>query len=188
MRPRFSIRKAPARETHGADAQHVQGDLTRSVEFPAIRSRTGVTSALHLTLKEPATRPAAANVFQQQARFEDFVDEYNRERPHQALGMQRPADRYRPSARVHRGLDDLDDPFHDWSAVVAHCGRICFKGRKINLSHVFAGQLVGIKQVEDRIWLVSFMHYDLGFFDHETGRVECAQNPFEPKVLPMSPE
>jgi hypothetical protein len=33
------------------------------------------------------------------------------------------------------------------------------------------------------LWLVSFMHYDLGFFDHETGRVECAQNPFEPKVF-----
>ena len=36
--------------------------------------------------------------------------------------------------------------------------------------------------------LNAFMHYDLGFSDHETGRVECAQNPFEAKVLPMSPE
>ena len=45
---------------------------------------------------------------------------------------------------------------------MTHCGRICFKGRKINLSHVFAGQKVGVKQVEDRIWLVSFMQYDLG--------------------------
>lgn len=53
---------------------------------------------------------------------------------------------------------------------------------------VFAGQNVGIKEIADKVWLVSFMHYDLGFFDHETGRVECAQNPFEPKVLPMSPE
>ena len=49
-------------------------------------------------------------------------------------------------------------PCHDWSVIVTHCGRIGFKGRKINLSHVFAGQKVGIKQVEDRIWLVSFMH------------------------------
>lgn len=35
-------------------------------------------------------------------------------------------------------------------------------------------------------WLVSFMHYDLGFFDHETGRVECADNPFKANVLRMS--
>ena len=56
------------------------------------------------------------------------------------------------------------------------------------MSHAFAGQAVGIKEVAAKIWLVTFMHYDLGFFDHETGRVECAPNPFEAQVLPMSPE
>ena len=59
---------------------------------------------------------------------------------------------------------------------------------KINLSHVFAGQSVGIKQVDDEIWLVSFMDYDLGYFDDETCRLEPIENPFGPKVLPMSPE
>jgi len=53
---------------------------------------------------------------------------------------------------------------------------------------VFAGQKVGIKEVSDKIWLVTFMHYDLGYFDHETGRLEPIANPFEPKVLPMSQE
>ena len=67
-------------------------------------------------------------------------------------------------------------------------GRICFNGRKINLSQVFAGQCVGIKQVEDRLWLVTFMDYDLGYFDDETCRLESVENPFGPKVLPMSPE
>jgi putative transposase len=79
-------------------------------------------------------------------------------------------------------------PFHDRTITVTNCGRICLGGRKINLSHVFAGQNVGIKEVAEKIWLVSFMHYDLGFFDQEAGRVECAQNPFEAQVLPMSPE
>ena len=44
-----------------------------------------------------------------------------------------------------------------------------------------------VKQVADRVWMVSFMDYDLGFFDDETGRIECADNPFGAKVLPMSP-
>jgi putative transposase len=44
------------------------------------------------------------------------------------------------------------------------------------------------KQVADKIWLVSFMHYDLGYFDHETCRLESAHSPFVEKVLPMSPE
>jgi putative transposase len=74
------------------------------------------------------------------------------------------------------------------AVTVTTCGRICFNRQKINLSLVFAGQSVGIKQVSDRIWLVSFMDYDLGHFDHQTCRLEPIDNPFGPKVLPMSPE
>jgi len=53
---------------------------------------------------------------------------------------------------------------------------------------MFAGQMVGIREVENQIWLVSFMDYDLGFFDKDEGRIEPAPNPFAPKkVLTMSP-
>ena len=135
-----------------------------------------------------APRPASPNFLQQQARFDAFIEYYNRDRPHQALEMQVPAERYARSARPYRGLEELDYPLHDWTATVTHCGRICYNRRKINLSQVFAGQRVGVKQVEDKIWLVSFMHYDLGYFDHETCRLEPIENPFSPKVLPMSPE
>ena len=55
-------------------------------------------------------------------------------------------------------------------------------------AHVFAGQNVGVTQVGERIWLVTFMHYDLGYFDDETCRLEPIDNPFGPKVLPMSSE
>jgi hypothetical protein len=43
-------------------------------------------------------------------------------------------------------------------------------------------------QVSEHIWLVTFMDYDLGYFDHQTCRLEPLENPFGPKVLPMSPE
>jgi putative transposase len=52
---------------------------------------------------------------------------------------------------------------------------------------VTAAQIVGVKEGAEKIWLVSLMHDDLGFFDHETGRVECAPNPFGAKLLPTSP-
>jgi len=45
---------------------------------------------MHLTLKQQATRPAAANFLQQQAKFDAFIDEFNSERPHEALGMKCP--------------------------------------------------------------------------------------------------
>jgi putative transposase len=155
---------------------------------PGHPQQNGRHERMHRTLKLEATKPAADNVLQQQARFDAFVTRYNQERPHQALGMKVPADLYARSARVYRGLEDLTYPFHDATFTVTHCGRICFHGRKINLSHVFAGQNVGVTQVGERIWLVTFMQYDLGYFDDEVGRLEPIANPFGPKVLPMSPE
>jgi hypothetical protein len=57
--------------------------------------------------------------------------------------------------------------------------------KKINFSTVFAGQAVGIKEVHDGIWLVSFMDYDLGYFDLDTRVLQPLENPFGPKLLPM---
>ena len=66
--------------------------------------------------------------------------------------------------------------------MVTHCGRICLGNKKINFSQVFAGQAVGIKEVHDDIWLVSFMDYDLGYFDLETRVLEPLENPFGPRL------
>lgn len=155
---------------------------------PGKPQQNGRHERMHLTLKKEATRPAGRNFLQQQAKFDRFVNEYNFERPHQAIGMKYPAELYSASARPYQGLPELEYPFHDRTVIVTACGRICLGRRKINLSHVFAGQKVGIREVADQIWLVSFMHYDLGFFDQEAGRVECADNPFKARVLPMSSE
>ena len=155
---------------------------------PGHPQQNGRHERMHRTLKAEATKPAAPNVLQQQARFDTFVTRYNQERPHHALDMHVPADRYTRSTRLYRGLEEVNYPFADATFTVTHCGRICFHGRKINLSHVFAGQNVGVTQVGERIWLVTFMHYDLGYFDDEVGRVEPIENPFGSKVLPMCSE
>ncbi len=117
--------------------------------------------------------------------FDDFIEVFNNERPHEALDMKCPAEVYQLSTRPYKGLPDIDYPFHDKIIVVANCGRICLGHNKINFSTVFAGQAVGIKEVHDGIWLVSFMDYDLGYFDLETRVLEPLENPFGPKVLPM---
>jgi hypothetical protein len=65
-------------------------------------------------------------------------------------------------------IADIDYPFRDKVTVVANCGHICLGHKKANFSTVFAGQAVGIKEVHDDIWLVSFMDYDLEYFDLET--------------------
>jgi putative transposase len=69
---------------------------------------------------------------------------------------------------------------------VTNWGRICLGRKEINFSQVLAGQAVGSKEVQDDIWLLSFMDYDLGYFDRETRVLEPLENLFGPKVLPMS--
>src|SRR5580658_6916496 len=152
---------------------------------PGNPQQNGRHERMHLTLKKEATKPPGKNFLQQQDKFDQFIEYYNRQRPHQALGMKYPAEIYEPSSRPYQGLSDLEYPFHDRTITVTTCGRICLGRRKINLSVVFAGQNVGVKEVSDKIWLVSFMKYDLGFFDHEVGRVTSVENPFDAKVLPM---
>jgi putative transposase len=153
---------------------------------PGHPQQNGRHERMHLTLKKEATKPAAANFLAQQARFDKFIDVFNHQRPHEALDMKYPAEIYQPSPRLYQGLPDLDYPLHDKTIVVTRCGRICLGKKKINFSTVFAGQAVGIKEVNDDIWLVSFMQYDLGYFDLETRVLEPLENPFGPKVLPMS--
>lgn len=62
------------------------------------------------------------------------------------------------------------------------------RGERMERVNDFAGQSVGVTQVGERIWLVTFMHYDLGYFDDETCRLEPIENPFGPKVLPVRSE
>ncbi len=153
---------------------------------PGNPQQNGRHERMHLTLKQETTKPAGQNFLQQQAKFDHFIAEFNTERPHQALGQKPPAAFYAPSRRAYEGLPELDYPLHDKSIIVTTCGRVCFNNRKINLSQVFAGQMVGIKQVEERLWLVTFMDYDLGYFDDTECRLEPLDNPFGAKLLPMS--
>jgi transposase InsO family protein len=149
---------------------------------PGNPQQNGRHERMHRTLKKDATRPASFNFLQQQSRFDDFIEVYNNERPHQALGMKYPGEVYTPSTREYHPPEEPDYPYHDRTIRITQCGRICIGNRKINLSVVFAGQTVGIREVADNIWLVSFLDYDLGFFDEEEGRVEPTTNPFLLKV------
>jgi transposase InsO family protein len=153
---------------------------------PGNPQENGRHERMHLTLKKETARPPGMNALQQQARFEAFVSEFNAERPHEALAMQVPAALYRPSSRPYQGLPEVEYPFHDRDILVTACGRICMHRKKINVSTVMAGQRLGIKEVDEDIWLVSFMHYDLGYIDLEQRTLQTIDNPFGTRLSPMS--
>lgn len=145
---------------------------------PGKPQQNGRHERMHLTLKKEATRPAKSNFLQQQGRFDEFLQEFNEERPHEALGMKMPAEVYSPSTRPYTGLNELAYPFHDHAVMVTSCGRVCLHRKKINISTVLAGQMLGLKEVEDNTWLVSFMDYDLGYIDLEEKTLQPLENPF----------
>lgn len=150
---------------------------------PGHPQQNGRHERMHLTLKQEATRPPGANILQQQGRFDAFVHEFNTERPHEALEMKCPAQLYAASPRRYDGLPELSYPFHDRDVLVTACGRLCLHRKRINISTVLAGQKLGIKEVDDGIWLVSFMHYDLGYFDLEQKTLQPLDNPFALKPV-----
>jgi transposase InsO family protein len=149
---------------------------------PGQPQQNGRHERMHLTLKKEATRPAGENILQQQGKFDAFIEEFNNERPHQALDMKYPGEVYTASPREYTGIPEPEYPFHDKTVIVTYCGRLCLYRKKINLSRSLAGQAVGIKEVEDGIWLVSFMKYDLGYIDLEEKTLQPLENPFNAKV------
>ena len=92
--------------------------------------------------------------------------------------MATPAEVYTPATRAYEGLAELSYPFHDRDILVTACGRICMHRKKINVSTVLAGQRLGIKEVDDGIWLISFMAHDLGYIDLEQKTLQTIDNPF----------
>ncbi len=145
---------------------------------PGHPEENGRHERMHLTLKLETTRPPRDNLIGQQESFDKFIDEFNTERPHEGIGNKYPSEIYKPSARAFKPLEPLHYPLHDKTVLVSQCGRICDRGLKVSLSRAFAGQEVGIKEMEDGIWVVSFLNYDLGYFDDQSKRVEPVEDPF----------
>lgn len=153
---------------------------------PGNPQQNGRHERMHRTLKQETAKPPAFNLLQQQDKFDRFQNVYNHERPHQGIAGKYPAQLYTPSARIYTGLPEVEYPFADKTVTITHCGRICMGNKKINVTSVLGGQNVGITQTDDTIWLVTFMKYDLGYFDETSCRLEPIENPFGIKLLPMS--
>src|SRR4029450_8643338 len=78
---------------------------------PGHPPQNGRHERMHLTPQQEATPPAGTHLLQQQAKFDDFVEEFNNERPHEALDMKCPAEVYTASLRPYQGIPEPHYPF-----------------------------------------------------------------------------
>lgn len=143
---------------------------------PAHPEENGRHERMHRTLKRETTRPARFNLLQQQERFDDFVDEFNTQRPHEAIAMKFPSELYVSSPTQHPvRLADPTYPTYDDVLRVSSIGLIHLPGRRqVYLAKALAGQLVGIREEEPDRWLVSFMNLDLGHIEPNSNHFTVA--------------
>lgn len=134
---------------------------------PSHPEENGRHERMHRTLKAETTRPARANLLQQQERFDEWTHEFNHERPHEGLDMKRPADVFTPSTKpMPSTLPELNYPMHDDVLRVTRWGQITIAGfGTVRLSRALAGQEVGVREQDDGRWLVTFADLDLGLAD-----------------------
>ena len=142
---------------------------------PGHPQQNGRHERMHATLKAETTRPAAGSATAQQARFDRFRDEFNHDRPHEALGQQMPAEHYKRSPRPMP--DRVPEPWYDAEHAVRRVrpsGEIKWGGDRVFISQALAGEPVGIAETDSGDWLVHFASVDLGLIKRGTNKL----NPF----------
>lgn len=140
---------------------------------PGKPQQNGRHERFHRTLKADTTRPAAPNHLAQQERFDRFRVFYNHQRPHEALGDDAPADHYEPGALWNGRTPDPDYPLHDDVRRVTSSGHLVLgRQQRLYLSAALAGENVGLRELEDSTWLVSFAAVDLGHWNLATKSFE----------------
>lgn len=141
--------------------------------------QNGQHERMHLVLKQETTRPAAQSLLAQQERFERFIDEYNGERPHEALGQKTPRSLYCASSRTYPSeLPELDYALADLVLRVKSGGNVYFpkSRRRISISTVLEGEHVGLREVEDDVWSVEYAGLTLGTADLRRRRLEPSEH------------
>jgi len=143
---------------------------------PAHPEQNGRHERMHRTLKRATARPPAPTRRRQQERFDVFRDEYNAVRPHEALGDATPAARYTRSPRPYPStLPPMDYPPHFEVRLVSTNGGIRWLNGWVNVSHVLAGEHVGLEEIDDGVWDLCFGRMKLGRFHEPLRRIEDVQ-------------
>ena len=157
---------------------------------PAHPEQNGSHERMHRTLKRETAHPPKGSLAAQQVCFNRFRTEYNEQRPHEALGLETPSSRYRPSSRVlPKTLPAMEYPAHHEVRYVSANGGIRWKCAWVGVTHTLAGEFVGLEEVGDGLWDVYFGPVLLGRMDERMLRIEDHRGRWiRRNVPPMSPD
>ena len=133
---------------------------------PGHPEQNGRHERVHRTLKEETASPPAATRRAQQLSFDRFQKEYNEERPHEALQMKTPSAVYVRSDREYPAR--VAEPEYDQGVEVRRVqpqGYFSWKHRYFFLSATLAGEVIGLRPVDERFYDIYFAAFRIGRFD-----------------------
>jgi transposase InsO family protein len=133
---------------------------------PGKPQENGRHERMHRTLKQETASPSASHRRAQQQRFDQFREEYNHQRPHEALGQQTPATHYHSSPRTYpERLREVEYPA-DWEVRrVSVGGQMRWRSDNIFVAHALEGERVGLEPRAEGGWRVWFSFYEVGVLE-----------------------
>ncbi|HDH33978.1 MAG TPA: IS481 family transposase, partial [Nitrospirae bacterium] len=140
---------------------------------PGQPQQNGKHERMHRTLKKETTIPPERNLKEQQQRFNMFQNEYNKKRPHEALGMKTPSELYTESKReMPLKLGHWDYPYHFKVRRVSRTGAIRWQNQRVPVTHTLVEEYIGFEEIDDGVYNVYYCDFLLGRFYEELGRVK----------------
>jgi len=139
---------------------------------PGKPQQNGVHERMHRTLKQEATIPSASSLRGQQQKFDGFRQEFNEVRPHEALGMKRPAQVYQPSTRcMPKRVEPYDYPSHYLVRRVSRDGTIRVLRNQVFVSNTLHEDDVGLEEVDDGVYDLFFCFYHIGRYELHANKI-----------------
>lgn len=133
---------------------------------PGKPAQNGRHERMHRTLKQEVAQPPRANLREQQKAFDDFREEYNFQRPHQALKGKTPGERYQESDRPYPSrILPVEYPDTFEVRQVSAGGQIRWYRGYVFVGRALSGEPIGLEPIEEGKWRVWFSFYELGEFD-----------------------
>ena len=134
--------------------------------------QNGRHERMHRTLKQMTANPPKKDMTQQQKAFNCFTEEYNNERPHEALGQKPPASVYSCSMRPYPiKIPSIEYNDNDTIRYVHNNGCIKWNGGLCFLSKPLVGEYVKLKQIDKYLWEISYSSYPLGMLDGKKNKI-----------------
>lgn len=156
---------------------------------PGRPDQNGKHERFHRTLKDQTARPPRETMIDQQEAFDRFQNEYNFERPHEALQQKRPHELYKPSAKEFSSrLSGPEYPLHFEKRRVDCTGKISWFSKDVFISEVLEKETIALEEIGDDLWLAYFYHFPIGLFNaRDRKMVALPRMNYQPGLSGLSP-